>query len=142
MLSLSWLLMAASALSSPITADYCKGHDIPLPLNDRQHRGLILASTIEELVQPLEEWEHEMTEVAWKVAFFDDGYLDDGQTFQFVTTFPSHISETYSPVQNIDLEMKEDKRHAWLDLLKDSKVLVCLLVAFWSLLTTIDSFAD
>lgn len=142
MFALSWFLMAASALSSPIIADYCKGHDVPLPLNYRQHRGLILPSTIEELGQPVEDWEHEMTEVAWKVAFFDDGYLDDGQTFRLVTTFPSHISETYSPVQNVDLGLSEDKKEAWLDLLKDSKVLVCLLVAFWSLLTTIDSFAN
>jgi hypothetical protein len=118
--------MAASALSSPITADYCKGYDTPLLLNDRQHRGLILPSTIEELGQPLEEWEREMMEVAWKVAFFDDGYLDDGQTFQFVTTFPSHVAATYSPVQNVDLELSEDKREACLGLLKDSKVLVCL----------------
>jgi hypothetical protein len=131
MFALSWFLLAASALSSPITADYCKGRNIPLPLNDRQHRGLILTSTIEELGQPLEEWEREMTEVAWKVAFFDDGYLDDGQTFQFVTTFPSHVSETYSPVQNVDLEGQMDKREAWLDLLKDSKVLVRLLAASW-----------
>jgi hypothetical protein len=142
MLSLSLLLMTASALSSPITTDYCKGHDIPIPLSDRQHRGLILASTIEELGQPLEEWEREMTEVAWKVAFFDDGYLDDGQTFQFVSTFPSHVSETYSPVQNVDLELSEDKREAWLDLLKDSKFLVCHFATFWSWLTTIGDYAD
>ena len=132
MIALSWLLMAASALTSPITTDYCKGHDMPLSLNDRQHRGLILASTIEELGQPLEEWEREMTEVAWKVAFFDDRYLDDGQAFQFVTTLPSYVSESYSPVQNVDLELNADKREAWLDLLRDSKVLVCLAAGFWS----------
>jgi len=132
MLALSFFLMAVSALSSPVTTDYCKGYDTPLPLNDRQHRGLILASTIEELGEPLEDWEREMTEVAWKVAFFDDGYLDDGQPFQFVTTFPSHVSETYSPVQNIDLKLREDKREAWLDLLRDCKVLVCYLAAFRS----------
>ena len=124
--------MAASAFSSPITIDYCKGHDVPLPINDRRHQGLILASTIEELGQPFEEWEREMTEVAWKVAFFDDGYLDDGQMFQFVTTFPSRVSEKYLPVQNVDMEGDMDRREAWLDLLRDSKVLVRLLAAFWS----------
>jgi len=124
--------MAACAVTSPITTDHCKGHDIPVPLNDRQHRGLILASTIEELGQALEEWEREMTEVAWKVAFFDDGYLDDGQAFQFVTTLPSYVSESYLPVQNVDLELNADKREAWLDLLRDSKVLVRLAAAFWS----------
>lgn len=132
MLALSFFLMAVSALSSPVATDYCKGSDTPLPLNDRQHRGMILASTIEDLGEPLVDWEREMTEVAWKVAFFDDGYLDDGQPFQFITTFPSHVSKTYSPVQNIDLELSEDKREAWLDLLRDSKVLVCFPAAFWS----------
>jgi len=132
MLALSWFLMAASALSSPITTDYCKGHDGPLLINDRRHQGLILASTIDELGQPFEEWEREMTEVAWKVAFFDDGYLDDGQTFQFVTTFPSRVSEKYLPVQNVEMEGDMDKREAWLDLLRDSKILVRPLAAFWS----------
>jgi len=132
MLVLLCFLMVVSVLASPITTDYCKGHDTPLPLNDRKHRGVILAASIEELGEPLDKWEREMTEVAWKVAFFDDGYLDDGQAFQFTTTFPSHVYETYSPVQNVDLVLSVDKREAWLDLLRDSKVLVCLLAAFWS----------
>jgi hypothetical protein len=142
MLSLSWILLAAIALAVPVTSTTCIGHSVPLPLQNRKHQGLILASTTEELGKPIEEWEREMTEVAWKVAFFDDGYADDGQMFRFITTFPSRASETYSPVQNVDLEGGMDKREAWLELLRDSKVLVCLHFAYWSWLTRIDHFAN
>ena len=38
----------------------------------------------------MEEWGRKMTEIAWKVAFFDDGYVDDGETSspQFQVMFP------------------------------------------------------
>lgn len=125
MLSLLWIILAAPALAVPITSTTCIGHSTPIPLPDRRHQGLILANTVEELGKPVEEWEREMTEVTEKVAFFDNGYMDDGQMFNIITTIPDRVSERYSPIQNVELEGGENKRESWLELLRESKVLVC-----------------
>ena len=65
-----------------------------------------------------------MTEASWKVAFFDDGYMDDGQSFRFITTFPSSVSELDLGVDNVALVGLVEEREAWLHLLRDSKALV------------------
>lgn len=124
MLVFTWILLAIGANAAPIISEYCTGRAVPLPLHERQHQGLILASDPRELGSSFEDWEHEMTEVSWKVAFFDDGYMDDGQTFRFITTFPTSPSESDLGVHNIDLAGLAEERDAWLDVLRNSKALV------------------
>jgi hypothetical protein len=131
MFPLTWILLVAAVAAVPIFDDYCNGS--PAPVHNRQHQGLILASNLADFgssLESFETWEREMTEVSWKVAFFDDGYLDDGVPFRFVTTFPAHVSvpSSISGIRNIALKGLLEERQTWLDLLRNSKVLVCLSI--------------
>jgi len=124
MLALPLIFLATATSAVPLISNFCSGHPGPRPIHERLHQGLVLASEPEDLGPSYEDWELEMTEASWKVAFFDDGYMDDGQTFRFITTFPSTVSELDLGVHNVDLVGLVEEREAWLHLLRDSKALV------------------
>jgi hypothetical protein len=130
MMIFNHMTLATSLPTLIVQADMCHGRPLPIPIQFRRHRGLILSPTITTTQSQASYTDllREMASVEWQIPPFDDGFPDDGVAFEFFSYFQSsRISQ--SPEHGVwekftDLGNREG-RERWLDELHDSKVMVC-----------------
>jgi hypothetical protein len=67
-----------------------------IPLSDRLHRGIILASEPDSHLGSSHTWREELLRLSWSIRYVDDGGLDDGEPFELVTCLGESVHEPKS----------------------------------------------